>query len=170
MEIEKQKFLQIIEENNHRLRHLCKVYAAGSFDAKDLYQEIVIQLWRSLPAFEGKAELNTWVYRVALNVSVSFVRKKETRTKYHKAYKAENTYKQDVEQNNLDENEIKIEHLYKAISQLNASEKAMITMYLDDFSYAEIAKVVDITENYVGVKLNRIKRKLTQIVKEDYEI
>lgn len=170
MNVDKQEFLKIIEENNARLRHLCKVYAADSSDEEDLYQEIVLQIWRSLPQFKGDAKLSTWVYRIALNVSISFVREKKTRQKYHRAYQKENEIKSEVEAKTIDKNKMKMKQLYDAISQLNASEKAIITMYLEDFTYAEMAKVTNITKNYVGVKLNRIKQKLTQIINKNDEI
>jgi len=100
-----------------------------------------------------------------VNVAISFQRKRKTRKKYHRKYSRENTPNQ---QHRREEEEVeneRAEQLYNAISTLNASEKAIITMYLEGFSYAEIAYVTDLTENYVGVRLNRIRKKLSNKIK-----
>ncbi len=169
MEVDKQQFIRIIEKNDDRLRHLCKVYVSNSSDEKDLYQEIIIHIWRSLPSFEGEAKLSTWIYRLAVNTAISMKRKRQTRRKYHKAYKNE------VDRENRSNSEHQgddqqIQELYAAIGRLGTVEKMIITMYLEEFSYKEIAYVTGITENYVGVKLNRIKKKLSQIMKAYYGV
>lgn len=170
MEINKQQFIQIIESNDARLKHLCRVYAADKADEKDLYQEIIIKVWQSLHQFKGNAKISTWIYRVALNVSISYVRKQQTRQKHYRVYRREKQTKPNFNYGSDKRGERKIDRLYNAINQLNASEKAIITMYLEDFSYTDIAKVIQITENYVGVKLNRIKKKLTKIIDKEYGI
>lgn len=75
MNISEEKFAKIIEENQSRLRHLCKVYANRVQDEKDLFQEIIIQIWRSLPSFKGDANITTWMYRIGVNTAISFIRK-----------------------------------------------------------------------------------------------
>ncbi len=167
MTVTEKEFEHIISENKGRLRHLCRVYANRPGDEKDLYQEILIQIWRSLPSFKGNARINTWIYRLAINTAISFVRKKKTRKNYYDAFKEEQeTRKANVNRGlkPSSESSPKVDKLYNAISMLNPSEKAIITMYLEDFSYSEIAFVTDISENYVGVKLHRIKKKLNQII------
>jgi len=156
-----EKFASIIKQNEDRLKHLCRVYADRKADEEDLFQEILIQAWRSLPSFDGKASIDTWLYRLAVNTAISFVRKRKTRQNYYDDYKKEQSSQpQDRHMPHHSDNE-QLDKIYEAISTLNASEKAIITMYLEDFSYAEISYVADITENYVGVKLNRIKKKLS---------
>lgn len=169
MNITEEEFSQIIKENEDRLNHLSRVYADRADEQQDIFQEIIIQIWNSLPSFNGEANIDTWIYRLAVNTAISFVRKKETRRDYYSDYKDEKDSQEDTNHLYDDKNE-KLEILYDAISNLNASEKAIITMYLEDFSYSEIAFVTDITENYVGVKLNRIKKKLSNIIEENYEV
>ena len=166
MDITEQDFTGIIQRNQERLRHLSRVYADRLDEEQDIYQEILVQIWRSLPDFNGNAKIDTWVYRLAVNTAISFARKKKTRQNYYSKYKDEQETKPqyDVQRSEDDD---RIITLYDAISQLNASEKAIITMYLEEFSYADIAFVTDITENYVGVKLNRIKKKLSNIIEEE---
>lgn len=165
MKITEQDFLDIIEEHDTRLRHLCRVYADGMEEQKDIYQEIIAEAWRSLSSFNGEASIGTWIYRLGVNTAISFNRKKKTRKNYHSKYKEEQEVPAYTPAND-GQNE-KLSQLYRAIATLNASEKAIIAMYLDDFSYREIAFVTDITENYVGVKLNRIKKKLSQKIEEN---
>lgn len=170
MEVSEQEFLNIIKDNEQQIQHLCRTYLSREDERKDLYQEIIIQVWRSLPAFKGKAKLSTWIYRIGINTAISYIRKKKTRKDYHAAYKKEqqtSTKIDDTPYAIKNENE-QVTELYRAISTLNTSEKAIISMYLEEFSYAEIACVMDITENYVGVKLNRIKKKLSKKLKGEY--
>lgn len=165
MKITEKEFEKIIWDNESRLRHLCRIYANHEGEEKDLFQEIIIQIWRSLPSFNGNATIETWVYRLAINTSISFVRKKKTRRNYYSKYRKEKKRKRQNEKDGLKESKNEqVKTLYDAISELNASEKAIITMYLEDFSYSEIGFVANISENYVGVKLHRIKKKLSKII------
>jgi RNA polymerase sigma-70 factor (ECF subfamily) len=158
-------FTEIINKNDEKLRHLSRVYAECTDEMKDIYQEIIISIWQSLSSFNGEASIGTWIYRVAINTAISFARKKKVRHRYYASFKKEKEA-QDTVMVGLSDNEKggKADRLYEAISKLNASEKALITMYLEDFSYREIAFVTNITENYVGVKLHRIKQKLSNII------
>lgn len=165
MNLSEGKFAELIEENQSKLRHLCRVYSKNTGDEKDLFQEILIQIWKSLPSFKGEAEISTWMYRIGVNTAISFIRKKNTRQEYYSSYKKEQETKgaayYEPEYERPDERTHK---LYLAIDKLNVSEKAIITMYLDDFSYREIGFVTGMTENHVGVKLNRIKKKLSKLI------
>lgn len=157
-----QEFADIIKENKPRLRRLCRVYTQRRQDEKDLFQEVLIQIWQSLPTFENNASLNTWIYRVAVNTAISFQRKKNTRREYYKKYREEQNSKEEVSRRSGQTGTEKLDRLHAAIDTLNSSEKAIISMYLEDFSYEEIAYVTDLTENYVGVKLHRIKNKISK--------
>lgn len=164
MKISEQDFLDIIENNDNRLQHICRIYAENDEEEKDIYQEIITEAWHSLTSFKEKASISTWLYRIGINTAISYNRKKETRKDYHEKYGKE----QPAPSYNATENEEneKLTQLYRAISSLNASKKAIIAMYLDDFSYREISYATNITENYVGVKLNRIKKHLSKKIEE----
>lgn len=165
MEITEERFSEIIRDNEARIRHLCRVYTDRRDEARDLFQEILIQIWQSLPSFEGNAQIDTWIYRLAVNTAISFVRKKKTRKEYYRKYKKEQkSGREGAVAQPADAANEELQALYDAISQLNSSEKAIITMYLEEFSYSEIAFVTDISENYVGVKVHRIKKKLSKII------
>ncbi|MDZ7716363.1 MAG: RNA polymerase sigma factor [Balneolaceae bacterium] len=166
MDFSEKEFEKIIRRNKKRLKHLCRVYANRREDEKDLFQEIVVEIWRSLSSFKGDAKIDTWIYRLAINTAISFIRKKKTRKKYHSKYHKEKDTRKEAPEIITGEKNEKVESLYKAIEELDTTEKAIITMYLDNFSYAEIAYVTDITENYVGVKLHRIKNKLSKMINQ----
>jgi len=168
LDFTEKEFTEIIKDNEGRLKHLSRTYADRIDEEDDIYQEIIVQIWRSLPSYNGKAHIDTWVYRLAINTAISFARKKKTRRNYYSQLKKEKESQKGRDHKYSDSNEDKrVITLYDAISELNASEKAIITMYLEDFTYEEIAFVTDITENYVGVKLHRIKNKLSNIIKEE---
>lgn len=165
MNIDEEEILKIIKNNEPQLKHLCRIYTTHDDEMKDLYQEIIIQIWHSLPSFKGEAKLSTWIYRLAVNTAISMNRKQKTRRKYHKAYKNEVSRERPQSDSDQWMEDKRIKELYSAIGKLGTVEKTIITMYLEEFSYEEIAYVTDITENYVGVKLNRIKKKLSEIMK-----
>lgn len=165
MTINEEQFAELIDQERDRLLHLCRVYTDRREDEKDLFQEIIIQVWHSLPSFNEDAKLSTWIYRIAVNTAISFVRKKNTRQQYYSNYKSERQTKETwYSAPDVKDEDPQTRQLYEAISQLNVSEKAVVTMYLDDFSYKEIAFVTDMTTNHVGVKLSRIKDKLSKII------
>lgn len=153
-------FVQLVRENDARLHKICRVYAENTEAQRDLYQDILVELWRSLPSFEGTAKPSTWLYRVALNTALSHKRKRDVRDE---ATLDENhpVWTDGVSQpeNRLEKQE-KLDRLYAAIDRLDDMDKALVTMYLDEASYQEMSEVLGISENYVGVKLHRIKNKL----------
>lgn len=121
MEINEQEFLNIIKDNEQQIQHLCRTYLSRKDERKDLYQEIIIQVWRSLPTFKGNAKLSTWIYRIGINTAISYIRKKKTRKNYHAAYKKERQASTKIDgapYTIKDENE-QVSELYQAISTLN---------------------------------------------------
>lgn len=152
-------FLKIVEVNQGIIYKVCKMYRDTREDQEDLFQEIVLQLWKSYPKFRRESKVSTWMYRIALNTALVIYRKKKIELElketipvdYHSKY---------IE--TPSENE---ERLFAAIRTLNKAERAIIALYLEDYPYNEIAEITGITENYVGVKISRIKEKLKKILK-----
>jgi RNA polymerase sigma-70 factor, ECF subfamily len=146
---------------------IARAYALTVEEGEDLAQEILLQLWRSLPQFQGRASACTWVYRVALNTALSWHRK-EGRRRVHQQPLLEPEElpvaaldsAEQVQQREL------VERLYAAIRQLPKAEAALVLLYLEDLSYGEIAEVLGITEGNVGVKLNRARKALGELMKE----
>jgi RNA polymerase sigma-70 factor, ECF subfamily len=160
------EYKQIIEENQGRIRSVCRYYAGVSQDSEDLYQEILINVWRGLEKFRGDAQLSTWVYRIAVNTALSFVNKKNKYLNF-------NTYLDDGKAANLvgDEGETKMVHekqlelMSDLINELSVVDKIIMSLVLEELSTKEIAEIVGITESNVRVKICRIKEELREKVK-----
>jgi RNA polymerase sigma-70 factor (ECF subfamily) len=136
-------------------------YTITSDECQDLAQEILLQAWRSLPKFEGKASAATWFYRVALHTAMNWHRKDKPRRSKQQPFIEVQAVACDgsdsAEQTQQSET---VEQLYKAIHQLPKTDAALVLLYLDDLSYREMADVLGISESNVGVKLNRAKKAL----------
>ena len=129
---------------------------------RDLFQDILVQLWQSYPSFNNKSRFSTWMYRVALNTAIAQFRKDK---------KNNEDLTPDVpvnvpEEESFKEKEDRISLVHKAINKLSKAEKAIIILYMDDYSYEEISEISGLTISNVGVKINRIKAKLQKILKE----
>lgn len=155
------EFIHLINTHGGILRKVCRLYGRNEDNRKDLYQEMVLQLWRAFPSFRQEAKVATWIYRVALNTAISLYRQQSRRI-------APETVTNDVLSNLqlpiMTEADDRSPQLYKAIGQLSSVEKAVVLLYLDDNSYEEIAQIMGISQSNVGVKLNRIKTKLKQLI------
>jgi RNA polymerase sigma-70 factor, ECF subfamily len=141
------------------------MYTNDPSDSEDLFQEIVLQLWRSYPRFNGKCKITTWMYRVGLNTAITRLRKSSNTPIIGQL---------GVEHENFadpDNNAIDIEYqqeLQIAINTLNKFDKALVMLYLDEKSYKEMAEIMEISESNVGAKVNRIKKKLKEILNPSY--
>lgn len=152
-------FLKIMEDHQGIIYKVCKMYRDSREDQEDLFQEIVLQLWKSYPKFRDESKVSTWMYRIALNTAIATFRKNKIELDFKESIPKE--YHSDYTELSS-ENE---ERLFEAIRTLNKAERAMIALYLEDYLYKEIAEITGITENYVGVKISRIKEKLKNILK-----
>jgi len=152
------QFLALIKEHQGIIHKICRLYRESKEDREDLFQEITFQLWKSLPNFKGNAKISTWIYRIALNTAIAAFRKKKPDIEYASILP-------DLpEEQPSEELPLRQERLFTALKQLDDSEKAIITLYLEDFNYQQIAEVIGINENHVGVKLNRIKHKIQKLL------
>ena len=154
-------FLEQIEKHKGVIFKISKMYMDNFDDQKDLFQEITFQVWKAYPTFEGKSQFSTWLYRVALNTAIIFL-KSEKKRSFIKNDKIENF--KIVADDYDDDEEKKLARMYSAIQQLNEIDKALIFYYLEDFSGKEIADNMGISEGNARVKLNRAKEKLKQLI------
>jgi len=152
-------FLKIVEENQGIIYKVCKMYRNTKEDQEDLFQEIVLQLWKAFPKFREESKISTWMYRIALNTAIAIFRKNKIEIEFKESIPKGTQQNQTVMSS---ENE---ERLFEAIRTLNKAERAIVALYLEDYQYKEIAEMTGITENYVGVKVSRIKEKLKNILK-----
>ena len=153
------EFLSLIHDHQNIIYKICRLYRDNKEDQEDLFQEIVYQLWKSYPGFKRESKVSSWMYRIALNTAIAIYRKSKISIDYYQEF-PEHLHLSD--EKDISQNE---ERLFLALRQLNDSEKAVISLYLEDFNYAEIAAITGLSESNVGVRLNRIKNKLKQILK-----
>lgn len=156
--MEKQ-FLQLIYDHQGIIYKVSALYRDSKEDREDLFQEIVYQLWKSYPGFRGDSKPGTWIYRVALNTAIAIYRKPQLKIDHYPELPL-NLHP--LRQDSISEN---ADRLFEALGKLNDTEKAIIALYLDEFSYKEIATITGFSETNIGVRLNRIKNKLKEIIK-----
>ncbi|RXK81033.1 RNA polymerase sigma factor [Filimonas effusa] len=155
------EFTQLLNTHRGLIYKVCNLYCSSQEDKQDLFQEIVLQLWKSYATFnENKGRFSTWLYRVALNTAITHHRKEQ---KKPRSVYLEHIQIPEPADPGLDSEDIRL--LYKAIEQLSPVEKAVILLYLDGKSYEEIAEITGITRTNAGVKLNRTRQKLDKIFK-----
>lgn len=140
--------------------------APATEDQDDLFQDVLLQLWLSIPSFRGEAKETTWIYRVAFNTALAWRRTERRRREKHETLiKFEASSREQASHvDSLVEREI-VEQLYAAIRKLPRVDASLALMHLDGVSYQEMAEVLGISENYVGVKLNRIRKDLADQIK-----
>lgn len=152
-----QQFLELLENNKKLVFKIANVYGKNDEEIKDLVQEITLQLWKSFPDYNPEFAVSTWIYRIALNVSISFYRKEKSRKKLHQDLEKQTKIFYWEEQI-FDE---KFKQLYQLIEQLKAFEKALIVLYLEGKKNTEIAEIMGISATNVSTILNRIRTKLS---------
>lgn len=151
-----EKFAQVIESNKGILYKVAGAYTKNDHDRQDLIQEILIQLWKAFPKYDNSFKLSTWIYRIALNVSISYLRKEGGRKKRHSKYVSQIDWPE-IDDESQDK---RLNQLYTSINQLKEFDKAIIILKLEGLSNEEISKVVGISISNVSTRLNRIKEQL----------
>lgn len=165
MDDQKEKrFKEILEGNSRRINRICRYYCHNDADLKDMYQEVLVNIWKSLDKFRGDSTMSTWIYRIAVNTSISFS---------GSAYRDKKLYINHVPQSTgilLDEDDLEqkfrteeqLDQLETCLNQLSIIDKALISLVLEGLSLREIADVVGLTEPNVKVKIHRVKEQLKQ--------
>lgn len=154
----KQQFLHIISKNEKLILKVCNIYCQESADREDLYQDIIVQLWKSFPKFEARSSVSTWLYRIALNVAISRYRKQLRQPEYEGL----NDTLPPTDPSKSDNDDA--EALYQAIAKLTSVEKAITMLYMEGVQYRQIGEIMNLTESNVGFKINAIKKKLKQLL------
>jgi RNA polymerase sigma-70 factor (ECF subfamily) len=152
------RFQSLIKKNKGIIYKVANSYCRDKEDRKDLIQEIIIQIWKSFGRYDEQYKFSTWMYRIALNVAISFIRKETRRKDY--AQKLDDSIIDVADENTIPETEEKFKQLRLFIDQLDELNKALMILYLDEHSHKEIATILGLTETNVATKINRIKEKL----------
>lgn len=157
MNEQEQLFLSLVEQHKQIIYKVCFMYASDDETVNDLFQEVTLNLWKSLPRFRGDSKATTWVYRIAVNTCISWLRVSGKRIKtVPLTFSMTELLSDEQEKENLRE-------LYALINRLGKLERALILLWLEERSYEEIAEILDISVSNVGVRINRIKAKLVSM-------
>lgn len=147
-------FIAFVEQHKLIIYKVCYVYATDKENLNDLYQEVVINLWKAYPRFRGECRPSTWVYRIGLNTCISFIRKSKSRPEIVPITINLEAFVDEEDKTAL------LHELYRMINCLSQQERALILLWLEERSHQEIADIVGISRNNVAVRLNRIREKL----------
>jgi len=161
--VNQEEFLALINQHQAMLHKLCNVYCSSPSDKQDLFQEIIIQVWKAFPRFRGESKFSTWMYRIALNTAISDLRRQGRKVKVVYPELAPANLSAEAFDPQKEE---QISELYKAIGQLTEIEKALVMLYLEDKSYDEMEEILGINQNNLRVKMNRVKEKLRKLTKQ----
>jgi len=151
-------FKEIFQANSKKIYHLCYGYTGDEDAANDLMQETFMKVWQNLDKFRNQAMISTWIYRIAVNTCLSWLRVEKRQAKDELTDNIIENKKEEPSEKNE-----QIALLYKCISKLEESERIIISMVLDEVPYPEIADISGISEGNLRVKIHRIKSKLTEI-------
>lgn len=167
---QKKQFQTLLQQHEQQIYRICYGYSSDATEVADLFQEVVVAIWKSMDRFRGDAAWSTWIYRITVNTCLMYIRKKQKRRKLFVPipdtiqFKA--TDNKTIEEKQLVEQQLQL--LRQAIQSLKKLDRLIALMLLEGLSYKEIAEVTGISVNYVGVKVNRIKEKLKKLVANNH--
>lgn len=160
-------FQRLLIENKDKIYRICYAYLYDCSEVEDLYQDILLNIWKSLERFREESQLSTWVYRISVNTALTYNKRRKRK---EKLFTYDDHGIQDFpSETQLPEKKIRekeLDQLANCISQLEKQDRLIIGMLLEGVSYKEIAQVMGMTSNYVGVRINRIKGKLNKMMKK----
>ena len=156
-------FEEIIEKNKSRIYRICKIYAISPLEPQDLFQEVIFQIWKSFDSFQGKSHIDTWIYRIALNVCSRARLKSEKKEKLEIRLTAiEIIPAIETKDEGM---QAKFKALYECMSLLKGINQSILVLYLEELPYKEIASILGLSDNHVAVKMKRVRETLFECIK-----
>jgi RNA polymerase sigma factor (sigma-70 family) len=152
-------FLDLLNRHQALLRKVCRAYALSAVDQQDLYQDMVLQLWKAWPHFRRESKESTWMYQIALHVAISGIRKRTPGTA-----PISDALQISADSNTRDEEQI--EHLFRSLHQLTQVERALVLLYFEEKTIDEMAEISGMTPNHIRVKMHRIREKLRSLLQK----
>ncbi|PXV62874.1 RNA polymerase sigma-70 factor (ECF subfamily) [Dysgonomonas alginatilytica] len=150
-------FMNMVQLHERIIYKVASFYADIDQSINDLYQEVILSLWKAYPSFRGDSKLSTWIYRIALNTCITFFRRNKRKPTYVDLV---------IDIPDTPDNNEEIVELYRLVNQLGKIERALVLLYLDEKSYKEIAEITGLTVTNVSTKISRIKEKLKKMSNE----
>ena len=163
MKNKEKHFDQIYVNLKDKIYRLCLGFMGNTTDADDLFQEVLIRVWKSLDSFRQESSINTWVYRITTNTALLSINK-INKSRYRETNLLPNNLKTETTQVFESDKQDQIKKLYQAISTLKEIDRIIISLLLEDNTYKEIAEITGISTSNVGARINRIKKKLITII------
>jgi RNA polymerase sigma-70 factor (ECF subfamily) len=158
------QFEKHVRENELLIHKVCSIYAFTQSDREDLFQEIVLQLWKAFPKYRGESKISTWIYRVAINTAITGLR---TKKDFIKSVEHESLPVNIPDDSFYLEEEDHLKQMYAAIEQLTEIEKAIVILYFEERSYEEMEEILGISQGNLRTKMSRLKEKLRQLTKNN---
>lgn len=159
---EDKSFEEILDRNKHKIFRICNIYAVPPIEPQDLFQEVIFQIWKSIDSFNSNSSIDTWVYRICINVCL------RSKMKLDKSYsntdRLESIHFTPIEKETDTFEQEKLKYLKECISSLNETDTSLIVLFLDELSYKEIAAITGLSENHIAVKMKRIRKKLFECI------
>ena len=159
--LSEKEFIAAIEENKNIIFKVCNLYMKSPGERSDLFQEILLNAWKGIKNYKGHAKFSTWLYRVALNTAITYYKKFQQ--SHHEEPQQLELVTNPQQPGHQDE---QVAAMNMAIDELSAIDKALVMLYLEDYSHQQIGEIMGISANLVGVKLNRIKARLRETSKK----
>ena len=157
-----ERFVRLLEEHKRMLYKIASAYCANAEDRRDLVQEMVVQLWRSFPRYDDQLKFSTWMYRIGMNVAISFLRSEGRRGRETVALEQVDIIDTAAADRVMGEAGDDVRLLQRLVLQLDEMSRALIVLYLEGYSHAEIAEILGISVTNVGTRINRIKNRLRE--------
>ncbi|MFK8162046.1 MAG: RNA polymerase sigma factor [Lewinella sp.] len=154
-------FKQVYEQSKDKVYRLCLGFMGNTSDAEDLFQEVLIKIWNNLDKFRKDSNVNTWIYRIATNTALNYLKSKSREREHSRDFNSVELSSMPTESSSFDK-EQKIRQLYQEIAGLKEIEKIIISLVLDNCSYSDIAEITGLSSSNVGVRINRIKKTLSK--------
>ncbi len=165
MEKQKTTFLSALKENQDKLYRICSIYSDSNEDSKDLFQEVLVNIWKSMNSFKGNSSIDTWMFRIVLNVCLRF-KYKHTKNQNRFIRLDSMTISNIGFEEANDKDSEKLIALRKCVKKLNEGDKAIVALYLEGLAYREVSDILGLSENHIAVKIKRIKSKLFNCINE----
>lgn len=156
IETDSSAFLEAVNSNSGLIYKVCYMYAEDRDHLKDLYQEVMVNLWQGFSGFRGNSKLSTWIYRIAINTCVSYIRRHGRNSGHEPLDESASGI---VDESH--EHAAQLKMMYEMISTLGRIDKAIIMLWLDEYSYDEIASLTGVSRNNVASRIHRIKQRLS---------
>jgi len=169
-EKKEEQFNQIVAENRERISRICSYYSASRQDRQEMFQEVLIHIWKGLDYFRGESAVSTWIYRIAVNTAISYIGKvnKYLKTTVYVESQRFSSLFDDETPEERQHRELQFERLHHELKELSVIDNTIISLQMEGLSTKEIAEVIGITEPNVRVKIHRIKTEIKRKIGENY--